>query len=77
MPLPFLAVVAIAVGLQIVAYLLAPKPKRDRGEATRELENPTAEAGREVGVIFGTVLIKDPNIIWYGDKAQRTRKVKV
>lgn len=32
-----------------------------------KLDVPTAEEGIPVSVVFGTVLIKKPNCVWYGD----------
>lgn len=65
----------VAVVLQVAAYLLAPKPKSTRAEAS-DLESPTAEAGRPVPVVFGTKRVKGLNVLWYGDKSKRTYKVK-
>lgn len=72
----FLVSLLISIAIQIVAYLIMPKPKAPKPEAAKELENPTAEAGIPVPVVFGSKLIKGPNILWYGDKSIRTYKVK-
>lgn len=68
---------AISVALQVASLLLRPKPKTNRDASVRELEAPTASAGKEVSVIFGRVIVKDPNVLWFGDKSQSTYKVKV
>lgn len=73
--MPFLVMLLISIAINIVAYLIMPKPKTPKPEAARELENPTAEAGRPVPVIFGTMTIKAPNILWYGDKSVREFQV--
>lgn len=65
----------ISVAIQIVAYIIMPKPKAPKPEAAKDLENPTAEAGRPIPVVFGTVTIKGPNILWYGEKSINTFKV--
>jgi predicted phage tail protein len=65
----FLIMVAISIAISLIAYLLAPKPKQPKPEAARELESPTAEAGRPVPVVFGTVTVKGVNIMWTGDKS--------
>lgn len=75
MPIPWLAI-AITVGLQVVSYLLMPKP-RAGSNAIREAEAPTAEADKPISVVFGTVLIKDPNVLWYGDKSTKRYEVDV
>jgi hypothetical protein len=40
------------------------------------MDNPTADAGRPVPVVFGTVTVKGLNVLWYGDKSKQTKKVK-
>lgn len=72
----FLVTLLIAVALNVVAYLLAPKPKAPKPEAAKEMASPTAEAGREICVPFGTIIIKSPNALWSGDKRMRSYKVK-
>lgn len=67
----FLLTVLINVALQIAAYLLMPKPKVAKPAAAQEMDGPTAEAGREIPVLFGEMLIEDPNCLWYGDKTLR------
>lgn len=66
----------ISLAIQIVAYIIMPKPKTPKPEAAQNLENPTAEAGRPIPVVFGTVTVKGPNILWFGDKSVRTYKIK-
>lgn len=73
----FLVTLLIAVVLNVAAYLLAPKPKVSKPEAAKQMDDPVAEAGIEVSVIFGTITKKDPNILWYGDKTQSSYKLKV
>lgn len=69
-------IVLAAVASVAISLLLAPKIKTPKPEAAKDLEDPTAEAGRPVPVVFGTVTIKGLNLLWYGDKSQRTYKVK-
>lgn len=76
MAIGFLAALLISVAIQIVAYIIMPKPKAPKPEAAKEMENPTAEAGIPVPVVFGSKIIKGPNILWYGDKSIRTFKEK-
>ncbi len=63
----FLLQLAVAVTIALIAYALAPKPKKRTPDMSRDLELPTAEAGRPVPVVFGTGTIKSPNALWYGD----------
>lgn len=32
---------------------------------------PTADESRAVPVVFGTVKVADPNVVWYGDLTTR------
>ena len=66
-----LAVVSLALNL-----LLAPRPKTPKPDAAQDLELPTAEAGRPIPVVFGTITVKGLNILWYGEKSSKTSKVK-
>ena len=66
----------IGLALNVVAYLLMPKPKQAKPEAAKDMESPTAEAGREIPVVFGEMTIKSPNCLWFGDKAMHTYQVK-
>lgn len=70
-------VLAISVALQVASYILMPKPKAPKPEAAQDLQNPTAEAGRPIPVVFGTMTVKGVNIIWFGEKSIRTYKTKV
>jgi predicted phage tail protein len=58
----------IAIAFQVVAFLLAPKPKKQQPPETKDLDNPVAERGKPVPVVFGTLTVKGLNILWYGDK---------
>lgn len=69
--MPFPSIVAsllISIALNVVAYALMPRPRSGKSESVQDLENPTAEAGKPLPVIFGEITIKDPNVLWYGDK---------
>lgn len=66
----------IGLALNIIAYLLMPKPKQQKPPAVRDMEGPTAEAGRPIPVIFGTVLVKSPNFLWWGERYSKQYKVK-
>lgn len=69
-------VVAIAIAVAALAIVLMPKPKTHKPDHTTDLENPTAEAGRPIPVIFGTITVKGLNCLWFGDKEAHDRKVK-
>lgn len=65
----FFVQILISIALSLLAYLIAPKPKTPKPAAAAEMENPTADAGRPIPVVFGTMIIKGPNFLWYGDKS--------
>lgn len=65
----------IGLALNIIAYLLTPRPKQEKPPAAKDMDNPTAEAGRPIPVVFGTITVKGLNVLWYGDKNMRKRKV--
>lgn len=66
-----------ALALNVVAYLIMPKPKVGRHEAARDFQDPTADAGRPIPVVFGTINVSGLNVLWYGNKSISKRKVKV
>lgn len=63
----------ISLAISAVAYMIAPKPSAG-DPAVQELNLPTAEAGKPKNVVFGEVLVKSPNYLWYGYKSQGQRK---
>lgn len=71
--IPFL----IGLALNVVAYLIMPKPKQAKPPAAKDMDNPVAEAGKPIPVVFGTVTVKGLNVLWYGDKSIRKYKVNV
>lgn len=76
MALPFLVQLAIGVGLQVLGYLLMPKPKQEKPPSVDDLQEPTAEAGRPIPKVFGSVTLKGLNILWFGDKEMVHRKMR-
>lgn len=59
----------------IVSYALRPKPAVPKPAALEDFDIPVAEQGRPVPVVFGTILLTGPNVLWYGDL--RTTPIKV
>lgn len=72
----FFVALGISLAISIISYLIMPKPKAPKPEAAKDLEDPTAEAGRPIPVVFGTMTVKGLNVLWFGDKSKRTYKVK-
>lgn len=58
----FYAVIIIA--LMAVALILTPSPKSPQGE-DKKLEIPTVEEGKFIGVVYGTVQVRDPSVADY------------
>ena len=58
--------VAVFVVALLVASAMGPK-NHVRPAGFDEIQAPTAEEGREIGVLFGTRIIQGPNVVWYGD----------
>ena len=67
-PLSLFVQIAIGLALSAIGFLLTPQPKRSRPPEAQDLEAPTAEAGRPIPVVFGTMTIRGLNVLWYGDK---------
>lgn len=77
MPVPFLVQLAIGVALNILAYMLAPKPKEPKPPSLQDFDGPTAEAGRPIPVFWGNLTITGLNVIGVFNKKIRKRKVEV
>ena len=67
---------ALLVIFTIISYLLAPKPKVEN-PTVEDMENPTADAGRPVPVVFGTMRVDGLNVLWFGDKEYTERELAV
>jgi len=57
----------IGLLLSIVSYLLRPKPEPPKAGTLDDVGIPKVEEGKELGWVYGTVWIKDPQVHWYGD----------
>lgn len=71
----FIIQILVALALNIIAYLIMPKPKTAKPAAVKDLDDPVAEAGMPIPVVFGTVTVKGLNVLWFGDKAKYTYQV--
>jgi hypothetical protein len=60
--------ILITIVLQVLVFLLAPKPKKPKPPDKEDLENPTADAGKPVPWLTGTKLLKGLDVFWFGDK---------
>jgi hypothetical protein len=60
-------IVAVFVVTLVLAFAFMPKPQTAPPPGLSEINAPTAEVGREIGVLFGTRDIEGPNCVWWGD----------
>lgn len=67
--------VAYFVITLVLTIALAPRPPNAKAATLTDFQLPTAEQGRSIPVIFGTVLITGSNCVWYGDLATVANKV--
>ncbi|MGA0610572.1 hypothetical protein [Caldimonas sp. KR1-144] len=67
---------AILVIAALVSYALAPKPPQPKAPSLSDFDLPVAEQGRPVPVIFGTVTVTGPNVIYYGNLRTTAIKAK-
>lgn len=50
----------------VVTYALMPKPPEPKPAELTDFDAPTAEEGRPIPVVFGTVKVTGANVLWYG-----------
>lgn len=55
---------AIMVLSAVIQAMLAPKPK---APVAGKLDVPSVEIGKNIPVCFGTNIIKNGTVAWYGD----------
>lgn len=57
------------LALQILSLFLTPKPKVNNAVAATEISAtlPSNEVGKEIPILFGTKVIKNPLVSWYGN----------
>jgi hypothetical protein len=72
----FWLIAAVFVGMLVVSFAFAPKPQSTPPAGLSEIQAPTAEEGREIGVLFGTRDINGPNFVWYGHLKTKAIKSK-
>ena len=51
----------------VLSMVLQPRPVPPISASLSDFQVPTAEEGRVLPVVFGTVLEKGANVVWYGD----------
>lgn len=63
----------------LISELLRPKPDLENAKPASlgDFQFPTADEGRAVPIVWGTVRLNGPNIGWYGDLKTKAIKKKV
>jgi hypothetical protein len=61
------AAIAVLIVSVLIQYALQPKTPQPQAAELKDFDAPTADEGRPVPVVFGTVLVKSANVVWYGD----------
>lgn len=72
----FLFTVLLVVASFFLTMLMQPKPMSLKPATLDDFSAPTAEDGREIGVLFGTRDIAGPNCVWYGHLKTKAIKKK-
>lgn len=72
----FVVYLIVMIISAVVSYAMRPKPVLPDAAKLDDFDVPTAEEGRPIPVIFGTVWLGAPNVIWYGDLATSAIKKK-
>ncbi len=75
--MPWFIPLLVSLAITVVAYLIMPKPKGPKPGAVTDMDDPTADAGRPMPVLFGDMTVKGLNVLWFGDKSISNRKIKV
>jgi hypothetical protein len=50
-----------------ISYAMQPKPPKPKPQALSESDIPIAQRGMPIPVVFGTLSVRGPNVVWYGD----------
>lgn len=62
----------ISTAMQVVAYLITPKPKGPKPPSLDDFKSPTASADREIPWLWGEMTLSGPNAVFSGEKSIRT-----
>ena len=60
------AQIAVSIALSLISSALTPNPKPPPPAGIDEVDVPLAEAGDDIPVIFGEMLITNYNTVTYG-----------
>jgi hypothetical protein len=63
----WLIISLVSVGLSVLSSLLQKRPGAPKASGLGDFQVPTADETRVIPVVWGTVKLAGPNVIWYGD----------
>ena len=63
----FWLVLLLYVATTVIGELLKPKTQKPAAGGLGDFDYPTAQEGRAIPVVYGTVKIKGGNTVWWGD----------
>ena len=63
----FVYYLVVLIVSSLISAALAPKPPEPKPATLTDVEVPTAEEGRPIPVVFGVVMLRGANVVWYGD----------
>lgn len=70
MPLPLIATILLTIAVNtLIALVMAPRPRQQKPEEFEQMDSPTAEDGKTIGVGWGTIDITDGNVLTFCDKS--------
>ncbi|MGL5632300.1 MAG: hypothetical protein ACRDD3_08045 [Azovibrio sp.] len=71
----FIYYLVVMVVANLLSQALAPKSPQPKSASLSDIDVPTAEEGRPIPVVFGSVILRGANVVWYGDlKAEPIKK---
>jgi hypothetical protein len=66
--------IIISLAMMAISYAIRPRSPTPKPASLTDIDAPTAETGRPIPVIFGTVRVTGANCIWYGDLTSKAIK---
>lgn len=74
-PISILVHLLIGATLSVAGSALSGVGSQGADDEIADWEDPTVSAVRQVPYLVGTDLISSANVIWFGEKSVKTRKV--
>ena len=74
MPYQFVYAIVMLIISYAISYYSAKRMQKSQGATPQNAEIPTAEEGASIPVVFGTVLMKNAQILDYFDP--KTKEIK-